>query len=267
MQISFFKYQGTGNDFIMIDNRAGKTTLNSSQVAALCHRRFGIGADGLIILDNEPGVDFRMVYFNSDGNTSSMCGNGGRCIVAFARQLGIIKDRARFMAVDGLHEAMIDEKGRIALKMQDVKNIEVGSDHFFLDTGSPHFVKFVTDLENLNVTDEGRRIRNSDRFVEKGTNVNFIEKREDEVFVRTYERGVEDETYSCGTGVTAAALVAAIKGYSTSRNSCSINTLGGELEVSFEKVLEHNFYNIWLKGPALLVFSGEIELLDHVAEG
>lgn len=260
MQLSFYKYQGTGNDFILIDNRKGVAVLTGEQIAHLCHRRFGIGADGLILLETEPGVDFRMVYFNSDGNTSTLCGNGGRCIVAFARHLGIISGKARFMASDGLHEALIDDDDRIALKMQDVKNMELGPDFFFLDTGSPHYVRLVTGLESYDVAGEGKKVRNSARFKEAGTNVNFLEKVDDEIFVRTYERGVEDETYSCGTGVTAAALVAAVRGLSTSRNSCSVRTLGGSLEVTFEKVLEHNFYNIWLKGPARLVFTGDITL-------
>lgn len=261
MEINFFKYQGTGNDFIMIDNRKREVSLTGGQIAFLCHRRFGIGADGLILLESEPGFDFRMVYYNSDGNQSSMCGNGGRCIVAFAKQLGLIADKARFSAIDGAHEATISSDGIVSLKMQDVKNIEIGEDFFYLNTGSPHYVKLVENVESLDVFREGRQIRNSERFYEEGTNVNFMEKQEEEVFVRTYERGVEDETYSCGTGVTAAALVAAIKGISSGKNSCMVKTKGGTLEVSFEKVLEQNFYNIWLKGPAQLVFEGSV-LLD-----
>lgn len=260
MEIRFFKYQGTGNDFIMIDNRDRELSLSNEQVAFLCHRRFGIGADGLILLESEPGFDFRMVYYNSDGNQSSMCGNGGRCIVAFARQLGLVNDRASFSAIDGAHEATISGEGIVALKMQDVKNVESGEDFFYLNTGSPHYVKFIKDVESYDVFHEGKKIRNSERFLEEGTNVNFMEKQDNEIFVRTYERGVEDETFSCGTGVTAAALVAALKGISTSKNNCLVKTKGGMLEVSFEKVLEQNFYNIWLKGPALLVFKGSVSL-------
>jgi len=258
MEINFYKYQGTGNDFIMIDNRSNSIVLTNEQVAFLCHRRFGIGADGLILLESEPGFDFRMVYYNSDGNQSSMCGNGGRCITAFARQLGLISDKARFSATDGAHESTLSEDGMISLKMQDVKGMELGEDYFYLDTGSPHYVTLVENVEAFDVFHEGRKIRNSERFKEDGTNVNFIEKQNDEIFVRTYERGVEDETFSCGTGVTAAALVAAVKGISTGKNNCLIKTKGGTLEVSFEKVLEQNFYNIWLKGPALFVFKGSI---------
>ncbi|PBQ33334.1 diaminopimelate epimerase [Sphingobacteriaceae bacterium] len=260
MELSFYKYQGTGNDFIMVDNRSNNISLSHEQVASLCHRRFGIGADGLILLESEPGFDFRMVYYNSDGNRSSMCGNGGRCLVAFAKDLGLISENAKFSATDGPHEATIDASGMVSLKMQDVKTMELGEDYFYLDTGSPHYVKFVLDVENFDVVNEGKKIRYNERFKEEGTNVNFIEKQEDELFVRTYERGVEDETYSCGTGVTAAALVAAVNGISNGKNNCLIKTKGGTLEVTFEKVLEQNFYNIWLKGPAVKVFSGSIHI-------
>lgn len=258
MDIHFYKYQGSGNDFIMIDNRSSSLSLSTEQVSHLCHRRFGIGADGLILLEPEPGVDFKMVYYNSDGNQSSMCGNGGRCIVAFAKQLGIISDKTRFLAIDGLHEASIAADGSVSLKMQDVKQMESGEDYFFLNTGSPHYVKQVANVEHMDVFAEGRKIRNSERFAEEGTNVNFIEKQDDALMVRTYERGVEDETFSCGTGVTAAALVAAVVGVSTGKNNCLVKTKGGTLEVSFEKVLEQNFYNIWLKGPAVMVFKGSV---------
>lgn len=260
MQIEFYKYQGTGNDFIMLDNRKGHLFLETEQILHLCSRRFGIGADGLILLEVEPGVDFKMVYFNSDGQPSSMCGNGGRCIVAFAKKLGLIEHKTKFLAIDGIHEAELDDTGIVALKMADVKQVEQGEDFYFLNTGSPHYVKSVFDIKNFNVSEEGRRIRNNERFKEEGTNVNFIEKKDEGLFVRTYERGVEDETYSCGTGVTAAALVACMQGLSTNKNNCVIHTLGGELNVSFERVLEQNFYNIWLKGPAEFVFKGEMRL-------
>lgn len=260
MTISFFKYQGTGNDFIMIDNRSRTLELTQEQIRFLCSRPFGIGADGLILLELEPGMDFKMVYFNSDGNPSSMCGNGGRCIVAFAAKLGIVSNKAGFLASDGIHEAQILGDGQISLKMIDVKQVEKGPDFYFLNTGSPHVVKFRNNLSSINVVEEGRSIRNNQRFLAEGTNVNFIEQDGDGVFVRTYERGVEDETLSCGTGVTAADLVAALEGYSSSKNSCEIHTKGGRLKVNFERVLEQNFYNIWLTGPAEFVFKGEIEL-------
>lgn len=262
MQIEFFKYQGTGNDFILIDNRNMELSLSAEQIAFLCHRRFGIGADGLMLLELEPGFDFKMVYFNSDGKESSMCGNGGRCITAFAGKLGLVNGKCRFLAVDGPHDATLLENGTVSLKMQDVREIEENENFFYLNTGSPHYVQKVFDVENFDVFNEGKKIRYNDRFNAEGTNVNFIEKQDDVLFVRTYERGVEDETYSCGTGVTAAALVAAITGISTGKNSCKIKTLGGDLEVKFDKVLEKNFYNIWLEGPAEFVFRGQIDIRE-----
>jgi len=262
MELQCYKYQGTGNDFVLIDNREKKISLTTEQIKWLCDRRFGIGADGLMLLELEPGIDFKMVYFNSDGNESSMCGNGGRCITAFAKYLGIVTTHAKFLAIDGIHEAKISDE-LVSLKMNDVREVEAGEGYFYLNTGSPHYVKFVNALENFDVYTEGKKIRNNDRFVFEGTNVNFIEKKDNELFVRTYERGVENETLSCGTGVTAAALVAALKGVSTDKNNCSIKTLGGNLNVKFEKVLEITFYNIWLEGPANFVFKTTIELQEE----
>jgi diaminopimelate epimerase len=262
MQLECYKYQGTGNDFVLIDNREKTISLTTAQIKWLCDRRFGIGADGLMLLELEPGIDFKMVYFNSDGNESSMCGNGGRCITAFAKHLGIITTHAKFLAIDGVHDAKIDNEW-VSLKMNDVRQVEVGEDYFYLNTGSPHYVKFVNGIENFDVFTEGKKIRNNDRFVFEGTNVNFIEKKNTELFVRTFERGVEDETLSCGTGVTAAALVAALKGVSTDKNSCTIKTLGGHLNVKFEKVLENTFYNIWLEGPANFVFKTWVALQEE----
>lgn len=262
MQLNFYKYHGTGNDFILFDNRQQAISLTTEQISFLCNRRFGIGADGLMLLELEPGFDFKMVYFNSDGRQSSMCGNGGRCITAFAYFLGLIERKCRFLAIDGPHEAQILDNGNVSLKMADVKDVELNNDHYYLNTGSPHYVKAVRDIENFDVVGEGKKIRYNERFREEGTNVNFIEKKDDSIFVRTYERGVEDETYSCGTGVTAAALVAGLEGMLETKNNCRIKTLGGELEVKFEKVLDRNFYNIWLQGPAIQVFNGSIKLED-----
>ena len=244
MQLECYKYQGTGNDFVLIDNREKTISLTTEQIKWLCDRRFGIGADGLMLLELESGIDFKMVYFNNNGYESSMCGNGGRCIAAFSKRLNIISDSAKFSAIDGIHEVKIFQNN-ISLKMNDVRQMEVGEDYFYLNTGSPHYVKFVDNIENVNVLEEGEKIRYNSRFAAEGTNVNFIEKKDNELFVRTYERGVEDETLSCGTGVTAAALVAAFKGQSTDKNSCAIKTLGGNLNVKFDKVLENTFYNIW----------------------
>ena len=256
MNISFSKYHGTGNDFILIDNREKTISLTTKQIAHLCHRRFGIGADGLMLLELAEGYDFKMVYYNSDGNTSSMCGNGGRCITRFANDIGIKRDEYLFMASDGPHKSWIDDKGIVRLKMKDVKQVEIHNTYEFVNTGSPHFVKTVSDLETYPVYKEGHAIRNSEKFKQEGINVNFVEVMEDDnLFVRTYERGVEDETYSCGTGVTAAALVHAHndRGF----NHIDVKTLGGLLFVEFEKAENESFENIWLCGPAVKVFDGK----------
>jgi diaminopimelate epimerase len=266
MIIPFFKYQGTGNDFIIIDNRNSSfNNFNNSFIAGLCNRQFGIGADGLILLSNKDGYDFEMTYFNSDGNQSSMCGNGGRCIVAFALKMGIVRNVANFFAVDGVHEAIVlDNKEKntiVKLKMTDVNTIEINSSFFFLNTGSPHHVQYVENIEKYDVFNQGKNIRNSKRYFSTGTNVDFIEQYKDYLFVRTYERGVENETLSCGSGVTASALIAAINNKSNPFvNKCIVKTLGGFLTVHFEKVSDTSFRNIWLEGPATFVFTGEIEI-------
>ncbi len=258
MEQTFFKYQGTGNDFIIFDNRkATITSLTKEIVSKLCDRRFGIGADGLILLCNKEGYDFEMVYYNSDGNLSSMCGNGGRCIVRFANDLGIHKSSYSFFAVDGPHEASIDVDNIIRLKMQDVNTVEEEGTHAILNTGSPHYVKFSRDVRHLNIVEEGRAIRNSAKFEAEGINVNFVENIGSyTIYVRTYERGVEDETYSCGTGVTAAALVSAHneRGF----NHVEVQTNGGQLGVEFYKSGDHSFNDIFLCGPAIFVFKGTV---------
>ena len=259
MTYHFYKYQGTGNDFVLFDNRNNKISFTKEQVAFICHRRFGIGADGLMLLELQEGYDFKMVYYNSDGNESSMCGNGGRCITAFAKKLGLVKDKAKFIATDGEHHATINND-LVRLKMNDVNAIEENPDFYFLNTGSPHYVKYVKDVQQFSVVEEGKKVRYNDRFKAEGTNVNFIENMADSLFVRTYERGVEDETYSCGTGVTAAALVAAISGKSTGENTCDIQTLGGKLKINFQRVSPHHFTDIWLEGPANFVFEGDVTI-------
>ena len=258
MQIHFYKYHGTGNDFILIDNRDQNVVLDKERIAFLCHRRFGIGADGLMLLGNEPGYDFRMVYYNSDGNESSMCGNGGRCISAFAKKLGIVNTLTSFVAIDGSHSARIDTDGTVSLDMIDVKEIETHQDHLIINTGSPHYIKWVDDVTTVDVFAEGRRIRNDQRFGPKGINVNFVEKLADGLRVRTYERGVEDETLSCGTGVTAAAI--ALKAKETGRFTVSVETPGGKLQVSFDKETPNTAINVLLKGPAAFVFEGDISI-------
>lgn len=258
MNIEFYKYQGTGNDFVILDNRNGQySTLTQEQIAHICHRRFGIGADGLMLLQDREGYDFEMIYYNADGAPGSMCGNGGRCLVRFAADMGIIKYSYHFIATDGEHEAEIDNNNRIRLKMQDVSSVEMHPTHAILNTGSPHYVKFSSEVESIDVVAEGRAIRHSERFAAQGINVNFVEGRgQDSIFVRTYERGVEDETLSCGTGVTAASLMSAHneRGF----NHVEVLTPGGILSVEFNKQSPREFNNIWLCGPATFVYKGQI---------
>ena len=260
MQIEFYKYQGTGNDFILLDNRQNMyDAITSEQVMKMCDRRFGIGADGLLLLNNKEGFDFEMIYYNADGKEGSMCGNGGRCIVKFASKLGIKKKEYSFSAVDGSHKAEIDLDKEVSLKMNDVKDVKFILNYYLLNTGSPHYVKYVKNVETIDIVTEGRKIRNSKDFEENGVNINFVEiMSDDEIYVRTYERGVEDETLSCGTGVTAAALVSAHN--DNGFNRVEVKTMGGELSVEFEKISETEFIDIWLCGPANFVFSGTIEL-------
>lgn len=261
--IPFYKYQGTGNDFVMIDNRETQylTRQDTKLIEKICNRRFGIGADGLILLQNRQGYDFEMVYFNSDGRESSMCGNGGRCIVAFANFLGIIKDSCKFLAIDGDHEATIKNGDWVELKMTDVQNVEAGSDYFIMDTGSPHYVVFVEDLDDLNIVENAKMIRYSNRFRKEGINVNFVEKNGSDLLIATYERGVEDETLSCGTGVTAAALSWHLKNLKNTDNQIDIQAKGGDLKVRFNSNGSGGFENIWLCGKAERVFEGNY-LLD-----
>lgn len=260
MFLKFHKYQGTGNDFIILDNRKGEySSLTTDQINSLCNRRFGIGADGLMLLNTKAGYDFEMKYFNADGRESSMCGNGGRCLVKFAYHLGIHKSTYLFDAIDGNHEAEIDLDGTVSLKMKDVAAIRHLSGDYIIDTGSPHYIKMVSDLDKLDVFKDGRSIRNSNLFKKEGINVNFVEQvGDDEIAVRTYERGVEDETLSCGTGVTAAAL--ACYHNETGFNDVMVNTKGGKLNVEYERLNNDSYSNIWLSGPAEKVFEGEVEL-------
>jgi diaminopimelate epimerase len=256
--MTFYKYQGTGNDFILFDNRDGNIDLSTAEVAKLCDRHFGIGADGLMLLQNEPGYDFRMGYYNSDGNESTMCGNGGRCMVAFAKSLGIIKNTASFVAIDGPHTATINANGIVSLRMQDVKNVDIQDSYTILNTGSPHYVLWVTDAKNTEVFHQGRNIRNQPEFQPDGINVNFVQIHDGKLTVRTYERGVEDETLSCGTGVTAAAIAATAK--FEGEFSTDIETPGGNLQVTFTKNSATTAIDVMLIGPATFVFKGEVEV-------
>lgn len=254
--MEFYKYQATGNDFIMVDDRRHVfPETDAGYVARLCHRRFGIGADGLILLREAPGVDFHMVYFNADGHPGSMCGNGGRCAAAFARYLGMVGEKCRFLASDGLHEAVFTTTG-VSLKMGDVSEVRSKPQYTFLDTGSPHHVQWVEDLEHLDVYREGKRLRYS-LYGQAGSNINFVAAGSGGGFrVRTYERGVEDETYSCGTGVTAAVL-AMHAGGRLQQTASRVETLGGELQVAFQPGENGGYTDIWLTGPATQVFKGE----------
>ena len=258
MKTDFKKYQGTGNDFIIFNNLdASLPKLTKEKIAHLCHRRFGIGADGLMLLEKADGYDFRMVYFNSDGSESTMCGNGGRCLVKFAFDLGLISDKTLFVAIDGPHTAFV-KNNDVHLGMMDVYDIERNPESAFLNTGSPHYVELCTAVADINVFEKGKKIRYSEQFAPGGTNVNFLELlTENTIEVRTYERGVEDETYSCGTGVTAAAIIASYKGYSS---PIQVKTKGGNLQVSFNPTPDDTFENVFLIGPAIKVFEGQVEL-------
>ncbi|TXN35427.1 diaminopimelate epimerase [Flagellimonas hymeniacidonis] len=255
MVLEFFKYQGTGNDFVVVDNRLDFFPKDDLKlISKLCDRRFGIGGDGLILLENDIASDFRMVYYNADGS-KSMCGNGGRCAVAFAHYLGIIGTETTFNAIDGLHFATL-EGDIVNLKMNNVTDIKEKPAYSFLDTGSPHHVQLVENLERLNVKIEGAKLRYG-IYGKSGSNINFVEPAEDQSFnVRTYERGVEDETLSCGTGVTAVAIAMHKQG-KTASNQVDINTPGGKLAISFEQQ-NGSYTDIYLKGPAKQVFKGDV---------
>jgi diaminopimelate epimerase len=260
MQIEFYKYQGTGNDFVMIDNRSNFFPKDNIQlIARLCDRRFGIGGDGLILLENDTETDFKMVYYNSDGNQSSMCGNGGRCLVAFAKKLNVIQDNTTFIATDGLHHASVAANGIVSLQMIDVPEVKITPDYVFMNTGSPHHIQLVEDLEHYNVKENGASIRYGELYGKQGSNINFVKKIDETTFsLRTYERGVEDETLACGTGATAVAIAMNVLG-ETKANSIDLNVEGGKLVVSFDEK-DGKFSNVFLKGPAEFVFKGEIEI-------
>lgn len=257
MELKFYKYQGTGNDFIILDNRDNAISLSHQQVQHLCDRKFGIGADGLMMLQLKQGYDFEMKYYNSDGKEGSMCGNGGRCLVKFAYDMGMRKSDFVFLASDGEHIAEIDPEGKVSLKMIDVNSVESADGDFVLNTGSPHYIKQVDDVHELDVYREGMGIRFSDTYCKEGINVNFVQvKEEDELVVRTYERGVEDETLSCGTGVTAAAI--AFYHNEIGYNNVMVHTKGGVLRVEYDRTGDNEYRNIWLSGPATKVFEGKI---------
>jgi diaminopimelate epimerase len=262
MKLNFLKYEGAGNDFIIIDNRNETFSLinNPAAIKKLCDRHFGIGADGLMVLQMKRGFDFEMLYFNADGREGSMCGNGGRCIVAFANHLKLIQEETNFLAVDGPHYARISGNGDwVSLKMIDVQEIESDGSAFVLNTGSPHFVLEVKNLASKDVYQDGKNIRYNAKYSEDGINVNFVEDLGDHYYVRTYERGVENETFACGTGVTAVSMAMAKKKGLTGRIKNSIQVPGGNLNVNFN-YNGNTFSDVFLDGPATLVFEGSLNL-------
>ncbi len=257
--MEFYKYQGTGNDFVMIDDRAKKFAIKDTDlVAKICHRKFGIGADGVILIAASKKADFEMKYFNADGALGSMCGNGGRCAVAFAKKLGIIENETKFLAYDGMHNAAIEEDGIVSLKMNDVDNVIINENQIFLDTGSPHHIEMVDSLKEFDVEGMGRKIRHSVLYGPEGSNINFVIQTAPNAFeMRTYERGVEAETLSCGTGATAVAI--AMQALEKTRGAkISIETLGGKLEVSYN-VENGKYTEVFLRGDATFVFKGDFE--------
>jgi diaminopimelate epimerase len=262
MNIPFSKYQGTQNDFVIIDNRLGNIKLSEAQIEFICDRRKGIGADGLMLLGTKAGYDFSMTYYNANGKEGSMCGNGGRCLTQYAFDQGIKKDTYSFIAVDGPHESKIDAQGWVHLKMIDVKsvekNIEGDVTFYVLNTGSPHYIEFVDSVNSVDIVGLGQMIRYNERFKAEGINVNFVQQEEGQLFVRTYERGVENETFSCGTGVTASALIAGIE--KLGEQKIHIETLGGKLAVSFNNRGDNIFDNIYLMGPGTFVFNGSLDI-------
>jgi diaminopimelate epimerase len=256
MDLTFYKYQGTGNDFVMIDNRTKIFPKEKSDIfAQLSDRHFGIGADGIILIENDEKFDFKMIYYNADGS-QTFCGNGARCAVAFAKYLNIITKKTNFIAVDGPHFAEINND-MISLQMIDVDEIKVNENSVYTYTGTQHHVELVDELENYAVFENGKKIRNS--YDNPGANVNFAQQINDTTFkVRTYEKGVENETLACGTGVTAVAI-AMHKTNKTKSNAISLPVEGGFLEVSFTEK-EGLYTNVFLKGPAQFVFSGNINI-------
>lgn len=260
MKIHFYKYQANGNDFVIIDNRETKLSLTKEQIVRICDRKFGVGADGVMLIEQHPSFHFNLEYFNSDGS-QSLCGNGSRAAVQFASSLGLVNGETTFNAYDGPHDAELLPTGIVRLKMNDVAEVKKFNDDYFINTGSPHYVRFVNDIDAHPVVDEGRKIRYSDAFKPGGTNVNFVSRQGDNtIFVRTYERGVENETLACGTGVTAAALAVSHHGYTS---PVHIKTLGGDLSVEFKPAITGQpgtFEEIYLVGPAKMVFEGHLEL-------
>jgi diaminopimelate epimerase len=268
--IHFRKYQATGNDFVLIDNRSGSYSFSKNQIEKICDRRFGVGGDGLMLIEKHPTLDFNLTYYNRDGS-QSLCGNGSRAAVMMASSLGMLKGKTTFNAYDGSHDAELLSNDTVRLKMNDVKEVKRIGEDVFINTGSPHIVRFVKNISDYPVVEEGRKIRFNDEYKPGGTNANFVELMgANSLSVRTYERGVEDETLSCGTGVTASALAASLLGYTS---PIAIKVPGGELTVEFKRQGAESigqaglptgqagsFHDIFLIGPAKMVFEGDLEL-------
>lgn len=260
MIVHFHKYHGAGNDFILLNNFTGQTHLSSEQIAFICNRHFGVGADGLIEIRRSEHYDFKMIYYNSNGLIGSMCGNGGRAATAFANQQQIVGTACAFEAYDGVHYAQIieniDNRSVVRLSMKDIEMYDINDNRLIINTGSPHYVAICDNLAAIDIHKSGKKIRYDKSISKEGVNVNFLENTSDGLFLRTYERGVENETLSCGTGVTAAAIAANLW-FGTA--SSVIHTKGGQLKVSLERD-GTAFRNITLEGPAEFVFSGQISL-------
>lgn len=265
MKLNFHKYQGAGNDFVIIDARGTQPLFSREVVSKLCHRRFGIGADGFMTLENDATEQFYMRYWNADGGESTMCGNGGRCIALFAHHLGIQGKTLSFNSSDGVHKAEIlqanDHHGEIRLGMIDVPKVELYDNFSFLFTGSPHYVEFVDNVNEVDVDNRGRQIRNRELFASGGgTNVNFVEViSEGHIRIRTFERGVEAETLACGTGATAAAIATTTL-LQMEITDFRVDVQGGSLRVTFDKTPTGGYHNVQLSGPATRVFEGTIEI-------
>jgi len=263
-KLYFFKYQGTGNDFIILDqfDQHNSEILHTELISRMCNRYFGIGGDGLMLLRRSLDADFEMVYYNSDGNLSSMCGNGGRCIVALAYKLGYISEECNFLGPDGLHAAEVLDPKNIAISMNIPGKLATHQNDFIINTGSPHYIHFINEnINHFDILKFGRLIRNSASFKSHGINVNVVQvKKEMHLSIRTYERGVENETLSCGTGVTAAALTYLSKYWHVKdlgKFTVTVESQGGTLTVSGTNV-EGTYSDIKLMGAAELVFEGSI---------
>ncbi|MFO7924113.1 MAG: diaminopimelate epimerase [Bacteroidales bacterium] len=260
MQLKFYKYHGNGNDFIIIDNRQNTFPANNhALIKYLCNRNFGIGADGLMLMEETPGMDFHMHYYNSDGREGTMCGNGGRCMIHFAAKIGLIDKTAIFSGIDGHHQGRIDKNGLVHLKMQDVNKVKKDGNAYIINTGSPHYIIFTDNISGLDVINAGRKIRYDEKYGNEGINVNFVQTENERIRIRTYERGVENETLACGTGSVAAAIGTVLK---ENRNISRVivETLGGILEVNFRRKNKEHFSDIWLSGPAKMVFEGNADI-------